>query len=613
MRSSTGSRLEKSCWGAALLLWSLSGCSAGDGLATVDDAGLANPSPDAGAADAGTEPIVLIDDFEDGDGLASYRQGGWYSYTDQDNGGGSSLVYTGAAPGTAAMNGEGYQSTRSLQVTATFDQGTLSYQPYVGWGVFFAKADAPADFSAFTGIGYTYKGAAHRVRIETFEVKDYDVFGVDLPASTEWKTVRLAYTDFVQEGWGVKVPFNPKNVGNLSFAMRGNTGQVLSMQIDDLVFVTQTGPKLPDMTVNAPNPPVDGIIDSIAVTNPLQAKAMQYLSKGYNITNWLEQAAFTGFTYDEGFVAKLAAAGFQSLRLPVDLDRYATATGTGEAMTVTMDEKLFTVLDAFVEWTALYGLSLTIDFHQYDYSLDLSKPDSLTKAVLAWGKVAARYAVNPRADLFYELLNEPDLSFGGTAPTQAQWTALAQRMIDAIRAVDPTHTIIFGDTQWYAIGTLKARTPFADPNIIYAFHFYEPFIFTHQGAGWANMGSTHDIPYPYTAERWSPFFSALGFTSSMPAWILSAARGYYATGNKASIRNLILEAKRWGVANNAAVICNEFGVNDTTSRPEDVARYYTDLNAIFTELQIPWQIWFMIMDKTTGAVPPAYRAAFGLE
>jgi hypothetical protein len=59
-------------------------------------------------------------------------------------------------------------------------------------------------------------------------------------------------------------------------------------------------------------------------------------------------------------------------------------------------------------------------------------------------------------------------------------------------------------------------------------------------------------------------------------------------------------------------VCNEFGVYDARSRMEDRARYYTDLTGVFDELQIPWQLWFMIMDAKTGAVAPEYTAAFKL-
>ena len=54
-----------------------------------------------------------------------------------------------------------------------------------------------------------------------------------------------------------------------------------------------------------------------------------------------------------------------------------------------------------------------------------------------------------------------------------------------------------------------------------------------------------------------------------------------------------------------------FGAYDGTSRLEDRVRYLTDVVSIFEELQIPWQQWFMTMDKN-GAVVPEYTTAMHL-
>jgi licheninase len=606
------------CPGAltALLVPWLAACDPDTGLWPYADAAAVDAASDGTRADAAPEAPrlegVLIDDFEDGDGKAVFAPGSWYSYDDQPNGGGSAIAYTGSAPGGAAMNGPGYQSTRSLEVAFTFDQGTLSYQPYVGWGVWLADKPTPADVSAFVGIAYTYRGSAHRVRVESFEVADYDYFGMDVGASADWQTLIVPFAQLSQNGWGVKVDFNPANVSNISFEARGNTGTQGKVNIDDILWLLRLPEQKPDMTVNPPAPPADDPIPSIAITHPGQARARAYLDRGYNLADWLEAGRFAGFTYDEAYVAKLAAAGFKSLRLPIDLDLYVLgSTGTGDALDVLVHDDLFLVLDAFVAWTAAAGISLTIDYHQYDYSLEMANPASLDLAVALWRKVAARYAGNPRADLFYELLNEPELSFGGTAPTQAEWTALATRMIAAIRQSDTFHSILFGDVNWYGIGALASRQPLADDNVIYVFHDYEPFIFTHQGASWASMAGTHDLPYPYSADRWSAYFGDLGFNSSMPSWILDAARSYYRTGNRSAVRNQMLQAKRWAVAHNVPVICNEFGAYDRTSRLEDRARYLGDVVSIFEELEIPWQQWFIIMDDG-GVVPPEYRAAMHL-
>jgi len=589
-------------------------------MQTRDDAGQTDAvQAEAGPVDSGkpsqTQKLegVLIDDFEDGDGKTVYPGGGWYSYDDKGNGGGSSITFTGAAGTSPAMNGPGFESSRSLEVTFTFDQGTLTYSPFVGWGVWFADEAAPMDASQFVGIAYAYRGSAHWVRIETFEVKDYDYMGMQMGPSANWKTVVVPFNQLSQEGYGAKVTFNPKNLGNVSFQARGTTGAAGQLNIDNLMFLTRLPDQPPDMNVLPAQHPADEPIASLTITHPGQARARAHLNRGYNITNWLEQDRFTGtFTYDEAYVAKLAAAGFKALRLPVDLDRYiVSSSGSGDAMEVVVHDDLFTVLDAFVEWTAKAGISLTIDYHQYDLSLNKADPTSIDRAVAVWGKVAARYAGNPRQDLFYELLNEPELSMAGTPFSQAEWTAAAERMIAAIRKSDSTHSLLFGDVSWYGISALARRKPLSDGNVIYVVHTYEPFIFTHQGAGWANMGSTHDIPYPYSPDRWSQYFGDLGLHTSMDTWILQAARNYFYTGNRSYLRNQIVEAKRWAVTNNVPVICNEFGAYDRTSRLEDRVRYLTDVVSIFEELEIPWQHWFMVMNAD-GTVLPEHRTAMRL-
>ena len=98
----------------ALALASLSAACASDPIASpAVDAGLADSGrSDTGKADSAQAPEtlklegVLIDDFEDGDGQTTYPGGGWYSYDDKPNGGGSAIAYTGGIDG-GRCNGVG--------------------------------------------------------------------------------------------------------------------------------------------------------------------------------------------------------------------------------------------------------------------------------------------------------------------------------------------------------------------------------------------------------------------------------------------------------------------------------------------------------------------------
>jgi hypothetical protein len=42
-----------------------------------------------------------------------------------------------------------------------------------------------------------------------------------------------------------------------------------------------------------------------------------------------------------------------------------------------------------------------------------------------------------------------------------------------------------GGARWSDNDDLVFQEPLHDPNVIYNFHFYEPHIFTHQGATWS--------------------------------------------------------------------------------------------------------------------------------
>jgi licheninase len=302
--------------------------------------------------------------------------------------------------------------------------------------------------------------------------------------------------------------------------------------------------------------------------------------------------------FDESDVKLMAESGIKSLRLPIDLDLYATnrdkfvkdTTGTVEL--AFDDDTLFMVLDSFVEWTGKHDMSLVIDYHEYDNSYNAtSAKDNKYIQMMAetWKHVAAHYAENTREDLFFELLNEPDMSAGKV--TAAQWTTAAQAMIDSIRSVDKKHTILFGDAQWYSINLLTKRTPFTDDNIVYVIHTYEPFVFTHQGGSWTDYATIKGIPFPYDPAKWSTISGDFGVTKGSQISVKNAVKNYYKNGSKEAIMAEILKAKKWAATNNVPVIINEFGALNLRSSAESRLNYLTAMREICDTLQIPWTHW----------------------
>ena len=542
---------------------------------------------------------VLVDDFEDGDNESKIGDY-WYTYDDKSNNGASVITTPlndeeNIIPGRV-NNGSNY----ALQVNYTLDKGEYEYDPYVGWGLQIAPDDANARFG---GITYWYKGGAHEVHIETSDVLDYDVHLAKMPASRTWKQAVVRFKDLVQGGWGAEVPFEAKNIMAISFQAKGNRSKVVSdsLFIDNIYLQdsTEVEKDKPDMEIKDPVIPEVAFTEAeITVTNPLQEKAMNYLNKGVSFTNWLEDAngKFKRFEFGEKDIQILAENGFKSIRLPIDLDLYATnrdafVKGTDAELKFD-DDTLFMVLDSFVEWTGKHNMSFVIDYHEYDNSYNsTSAKDSNYVKMMAevWKHVAAHYAENTREDVFFELLNEPDMSEGKV--TAAMWTTAAQAIIDAIRTVDQTHTLLFGDAKWYSITELAKRTPFADNNIIYVIHTYEPFAFTHQGGSWTDYATIRDIPFPYDPAKWSTVSGDFGVTASTKAYVKTAIKNYYKTGNKEAILEQMLVAKKWAATNNVPVILNEFGALNLRSTAESRINYLTAMREICDTLQIPWTHW----------------------
>lgn len=554
---------------------------------------------------------LLVDDFEDGDGVALIDDAGWYTYSDQDNKGASVIL--------TPVNEEGYPMARrsdngtkyAFAVYYNLDKGEYEYDPYVGWGVYIA---GNVDFTQFGGITYWFKGDAHEIHVETSDVTDYDVHLATVKASRTWKKVEIRFKDLVQGGWGEKVEFNAANIEKISFQAKGKA-RMDSVLIDNLYLqdTSEVAKDVADMTIKEPEFPVNDIGD-ITISNPLQAKAMALLNKGVNITNWLEDANFTfsgTFKFNESDIKLMAENGLKALRLPIDLDAYATNRDdfvAGKAAALTFDDKnLFGVLDSFAKWTETAGMALTIDYHEYDNGYnETSAEDPKYTSMMAnvWKHVAQHYASNDRESLFFELLNEPDMS-DGKVPSSS-WRRAAQEIIDSIRTVDKKHSIIFGDAKWYSIDLLAKGKPLNDDNIIYAVHTYDPMEFTHQGASWNDARDVKNLMFPYDMSKWSEYSADFGIKKSTASYIASGVKNYYKRGSKEYIMSVVLPAKKWAVANNVPVIINEFGAMRTNSDAQSVLNYMTALREISEELEIPLQHWgytgqFALFNSAAGS------------
>ena len=554
-------------------------------------------------------PSLLIDDFEDAN-TQNTLGGYWYSFSDNAQGG-KSHVKQQCWQKDAFVTTGGYESMGMFHVDVVLDKGAYQWNPYYAFATSINKT-ATVNPSAFAGISYWHKGVAHKVRVETSEVTDYDFYSMPVPASNVWTLVTIDFSMLNQEGWGKKIGLNLDNSIKLVWNLDATSG---SFEIDNIRFVKEIQyEKQNNMQILPAEIPAPLAVKG-NVSSPLNDLSKKYLTKGMNLASWAEANKITSanpkdWKYNEATIKLQAEQGLLGIRFPIDLDLYVVDrlnVLSGVKKKIEIESMLYTLLDSMNTWTKRYHVSLTIDYHAYDgsYNRASSKDPKFREAVSSlWCTVAQHFVKEKREDLFFELTNEPCLSLPeGEYIDQADWTLLAQMMIDSIRKVDKTRPIIFGDTKWYSLDELIKNKPLKDKYVIYSFHMYDPFVFSHQGASWTNMGTMKNVPFPYSPERWSTEYRDFGIINGTPEWVKDQMKRYYKEGNKQFIKNRLAKVKNWAYDNNVPLICNEWGALPNTAKIEDLNAYFKTMGEIFKEMDISWQVWFGIMDSENKLLP----------
>lgn len=552
---------------------------------------------------------ILIEDFEDGNTQTNLG-GYWYSFNDND-GGGNSRLQQKIWQKEAFITTGGYESIGMFSADVILEKGGYQWDPYYAFATTINKT-ATINPSNFAGITYWHKGVAHKFRIDIPEIKDYDHYQIRVPASDVWTLVTIDFSMLNQSGWGKKVTLNLDNSVKAVWNIDETSG---SFQIDEIRFVKEIKYEKQNNMVILPAETPAPVSVKGNVSTALNDLSKKYLTKGMNLASWAEAKKVTSadpstWKYNEAIIKLQAEQGLLGIRFPIDFDLYVVDKQnvfTGKKKDIEIEPLLYTILDSLNNWTKRYNLSLTIDYHAYDgdYSRAASK-DSIFRDATArlWSVIAKHFVNEKREDLFFELTNEPGLSLpDGEFIDQADWKLLAQMMVDEIRKIDKTRPIIFGDTKWYSLDELVKNTPLSDNYIIYCFHMYDPFLFTHQGAAWTNMGTMKNIPFPYSEERWSTEYRDFGITDGTPDWVKNQATNYYKEGNKQHIKNRLAKVKNWAYDHNVPLICNEWGALPNTAKTEDLTSYFKTMGEIFQEMDISWQVWFGIMDSNHKLIP----------
>lgn len=314
--------------------------------------------------------------------------------------------------------------------------------------------------------------------------------------------------------------------------------------------------------------------------------------RGVNICHWLSQCfdrPYAGSWFTERDVRWIAAHGFDHIRFPIDARLWLKADGS-------LDPAKIKPFENAIHWCRTYHLGVILDVHflpgaDFNDGGDgraFVDPKVQDRAVGIWREIAKRFANEP-ADVRFEIINEP------VAPENAQLNVFNRRVLAAIRESNPTRVVYFTSNRWSTIATIDDVDLPDDPNIAFTFHFYEPLVFTHQGAPWVFSkrgmppvkfpGVVPDIaPYvksgnplaAYSGRRLSVAADIDRPFAKVAAWAAQHAKGrevllgefgvYEAaddTSTKVWVHAVLDACKRYGFAWNFwAYRSNEFGVVD---------------------------------------------------
>ena len=193
----------------------------------------------------------------------------------------------------------------------------------------------------------------------------------------------------------------------------------------------------------------------------------------------------------EADIARIKSWGFDHVRLGFDQIVL-------EEKPYVYRERTFRKVDAFIGWCGKHKLNVVLNLHKavgnycdiQEKTQLLDDAELQNRFVSLWLEIERRYHGFP--GLAFEILNEVrDVDPG-------KWNALADRTLKAIRGRNPDRWVVIGSTCWNAAGRLKDLKVWDDPRVVYTFHMYGPFDFTHQ-RGVLQSGPLYynrTMPYP---------------------------------------------------------------------------------------------------------------------
>lgn len=313
---------------------------------------------------------------------------------------------------------------------------------------------------------------------------------------------------------------------------------------------------------------------------------------GINFGGWLSQCDYTKERYDNFIKVEdfktVSEWGLDHVRIPVDYNLIETEAGE-------YIEEGFTYIDNAVKWCHKYNLNMILDIHKtYGFVFDGSDIGGFfeneayqERFYKLWENLASRYG-NIGDRVAFELLNEV------TDKVYCEkWNSISTECIRRIRKIAPNVKILIGGYYNNSIESLPDLLPPYDDRIIYNFHCYEPLIFTHQGAYWAEGMDTS-----FRLSIDAPYSDLKKYTKEMLAQVSVGFDGFDQTKSLSVeyFDKYFSEAVKIAEERDVPLYCGEYGVINL-AEPADTLQWYKYISEAFEKYGIGRAAWsFREMD-----------------
>lgn len=339
-------------------------------------------------------------------------------------------------------------------------------------------------------------------------------------------------------------------------------------------------------------------------------------------------------------LSRLRRTGLDFVRIPVDPGPFLA--GSPGVRLALIEQVMAAVAEALrQDLSVVLNLHANAATHHWNAVRMIGGPDA--PAFPAYrdlvGELAARLSRLDQGRVALEPVNEPPQSCGAKA-----WASMQETLLGTARRAAPRLTLLATGScgsmiQGFEAVVATRLAPF-EP-LVFTFHFYEPYLFTHQGAPWMSeivYRSLNGVPWPASKGSLAATLAAVHAQMARDKGRSEQEKRaayeetervlkvyFEAQPDRRFIDGYLGKVRAWGEREGVAperILMGEFGALRSDSRyvaaaAEDRARYIADVRESAEAFGFPWAFWnafdgMGMMDDVTRRLDPPVVKALGL-